>query len=183
MPSSTYGFLKMEYIMEFLFWGDGFHYRRWKRHFHLYTSLKTIPQASTLPLNKPGNSGSSGWITCSAVVHNCSWSRTQNFARGAIWLRGFVRRQILNVYSGRCFSWKTSRYCSATGNWPWVIMPWLYLLPGFFHLWSHQLGCCYISLSWQRRNSSPLLPSAYQRHCCYVFCLLPHLEKAILKYT
>ena len=144
---------------------------------------KRFPQASTLPLNKPGNSGSSGWITCSAVVHNCSWSRTENFARGAIWLRGYVRRQILNVYSGRCFSWKTSRYCSATGNWLWVIIPWLYLLPGYFHLWSHQLGCCYISLSWQRRNSSPLLPSAYQRHCCYVFCLLPHLEKAVLKYT
>ena len=101
---------------------------------------KRFPQASTLPFNKPGKSGSSGWITCSAVVHNCSWSRTENFARGAIWLRGYVRRQILNVYSGRCFSWKTSRYYSATGNWPWVIIPWLYLLPGFFHLWSHQLG-------------------------------------------
>ena len=72
-----------------------------------------LPQASTLPVNKPGNSGSSGWITCSAVFHNCSWSRAENFARGAIWLRGYVRRQILNVYSGRHFSWKTSRYCSA----------------------------------------------------------------------
>ena len=46
-----------------------------------------------------------------------------------------------------------------------IVTPWI------LSLLSHQLRCCYISLSWQRRSSSPLLPSAYQRQCWRVLLI------------